>query len=276
MHLFALDPSGRIIPAKQASRQQNYMCLECRGVVRRRGGRHRVPHFFHLNPPESCRQQGKSLVHLQVQCRLQAWLPAGEVMLEYAFPEVRRIADAAWLNQKILFEVQCSFITPDEIRERQEDYLSQGFTVVWILHDSRYNQWRLTAAEDFLQGIPHYFTNINAEGQGWIYDQYQLLKNGIRQKKFPPLIIDPGQPVFFNGLEKDALPFLIRNRAPWPFYFKGDAWDQRDQHREWGLEHYGNKEPRKNRVLYYLGALYASIMRFYILLFRVLLEKICK
>lgn len=274
MHLFALDPTGRIIAAKQASKQQNYICLECRGVVRRRGGVHRVPHFFHLNPPETCRQQGKSLVHLQVQIQLQSSLPEGEVQLEYAFPSISRIADVAWLNKKIIFEVQCSFISPEEIRERQEDYHSQGFTVIWILHDFRYNQWRLTAAEDFLDGYPHYFTNITAEGQGCIYDQYQLIRRGIRHKKLLSLKIDPSRPIQFDEESQDPIPLLLKNRRNWPLYFEGDAWDQKEQYEEVLADFNERSEvPSFIQLIYIIGSFLKEV---YGIAFRTLLERICK
>ena len=50
-----------------------------------------------------------------------------------------------------MFEIQCSPITAREIEERNSDYQSLGYQVIWILHDSLYNKGRLTAAEYFLQ-----------------------------------------------------------------------------------------------------------------------------
>ena len=86
MHLYALNNEGKIIPVHQASKHQDYVCLECNGAVRRRGGKERIDHFFHLRPTAVCRQQGKSLPHLQTQCYLQALLPPEDCQLEYPFP----------------------------------------------------------------------------------------------------------------------------------------------------------------------------------------------
>jgi competence protein CoiA len=282
MHLFALDSLGKITAAKQASKQHDYRCLECNGIVRRRSGVHRTPHFFHLKPTEFCRQQGKSIIHLQVQCLLQSLLPPGEVQLECSFPSINRIADVAWLTQGLIFEVQCSPISPEEIRERQIDYQSQGFTVVWILHDHRFNQWRVTAAEDFLQPFPHYFTNIDADGKGFIYDPFQILRNGIRQNKMEPLIIDLTRPIFLNpgSLKKNpSMSSLMNFRLfNWPLYFEGD-WLFKALQDPSVLEGMDLKEENvkvKSPLSYLTRWMRLYICRPYDLLFKLLLEKVCK
>ncbi len=276
MHLYAVDSSGKLMEAKRASKQRDYYCLECHGVVRRRSGIHRTAHFYHLNPPDSCRQQGKSLTHLQVQFAILSLLPSGEATMEHAFPAVRRIADVAWLPQKIIFEIQCSPISPEEIEARQRDYHSQGFQVVWILHDLRYNQLRLSAAENFLQPFPHYFTNIDAEGYGEIYDQLSRIENGMRKVKSAPFSLDLSQPMAAHS-EPPLSASHPRHR--WPLFFAGDG----RHHYVLGatdLEVFFEDSLKSQTFLSRLqGPLRIAgfyLLRPYDLIFKMLLEKACK
>jgi competence protein CoiA len=276
MHLFAVDSSGKLMEAKQASKQQDYYCLECRGVVRRRSGIHRTAHFFHLNSPDACRQQGKSLTHLQLQYTLQSLLPPGEVILEHPFPTVKRIADVAWIPRKIIFEIQCSPISPDEIEGRQQDYLSQGFHVVWILHDRRYNQQRLSAAEHFLQPFPHYFTSIDADGKGLIYDQFSIFQKGMRKHKGKVLEINPSKPLHFQ--DEKGIP-SSHPRSQWPFYFEGDCIHQKLQgvaEMLDGFEEAQTAYSYVSQLKFWMIKIRYYLLRPYELIFKFLLEKACK
>lgn len=228
MQLFALDTDQRITFAGHAVKQCDYFCLECKGVVRIRGGSHRQIHFYHLSHGLTCRLSGKSLTHLQLQLYLQAFLPAEEVQLEHRFEAINRIADVVWNTQKIVFEIQCSAITAEEVQKRNRDYWSQGFRVVWILHDKRFNQWRMTAAEQFLQGSTYYYTNMDAEGCGIIYDQFDVVLHGIRKATLPRVKVDLVNPKWLSGIvgEEGVYPQKLRMRLQqWPLHFSGDLVD---------------------------------------------------
>ena len=142
MQLFALDENDQLVPAQRAVRQRTYICLECGKNVRLRGGVHRQIHYYHIEPIRSCKLAGKSLIHLNVQFYMQSILPQGDSALEHRFPRIRRIADVVWISQKIVFEIQVSLITAEEVLQRNRDYLSQGYRVVWILHEKRYNKFQ--------------------------------------------------------------------------------------------------------------------------------------
>jgi competence protein CoiA len=174
--------------------------MECGAPVRLREGLFRQAHFFHLKQDTRCRQNGKTLSHLQLQVFLKQTLPKNEAHLEYKFNTISRIADVAWLPQKIVFEIQCSPIAKDEMLERIKDYQSVGFQVVWIMHDSRYNQLRLTPVEQALLPLTHYYSNMNEEGKGIIYDQWHYLDKGIRKLSLGRLLINVNQPYFKNKL----------------------------------------------------------------------------
>ena len=130
MQLYALDKSSLVL-ASHAVRDRSYLCPECHGFVRIRGGGRRQIHFYHARRPASCRQHGKSLAHLQIQLHLKSLIPG--LTLEKRFES--RIADAHWADEKIAFEVQCSPISIQEAKTRCEDYLKLGLIPVWILHD---------------------------------------------------------------------------------------------------------------------------------------------
>lgn len=227
MQLYALDTEQQLIYAGHALKQQDYVCLECRQVVRVRSGEHRQVHYYHLSPPQLCRQNGKSMQHLQVQLNLQSILPQGECKLECRFPEINRIADVAWHPQKLVFEVQCSPITALEVKNRNQDYAKLGYHVIWILHDSQYNQLKVTAAESFLIDMPHYFTNMDVDGKGIIYDQVSMIVQGIRKEGLNPLKIDLRN-VYKMVLETSSehFPYYVKNRLKrWPVFFSGDFVD---------------------------------------------------
>lgn len=200
MQLYAFDHSGEVIFSRHAQKKCNYTCMECSGTLRLREGEKRQLHFYHLKPSPSCRQSAKSAAHLQTQLYLQRTLPEGEVFLEYRFSDVNRIADVVWLPQKLVFEVQCSPLSKEEMEERMADYAKCGFQVIWIFHDKRYNQWRVSAVERGL--AKRYFTNIDGEGRGCIYDQWEYIERGVRKGKLRPLQVDVARP-YPDGFEGD-------------------------------------------------------------------------
>lgn len=194
MQLFALDQDGHPIAARNANKKREYICLECQAAVRCRSGPHRQAHFYHLRPTAACKLSGKGMAHLQAQSRLLQILPEGECFLEHRFPNLNRIADVAWLPRRLIFEIQCSPISADEIAARNRDYASIGYQVVWILHDDRYNQRRVSDAEQALKDHIHYFTNIDANDQGLFYDQHERIKGSFRLHKSLPFPVDLSQP----------------------------------------------------------------------------------
>lgn len=224
MLLYAYDLNGSSIFIDRARRQVDYKCIECGTLLRVRGGIHRRLHFYHVEPTVRCRHQQKGTIHLQVQRTILNQLPGGEGQLEYPFPTIRRIADVAWIPQKLLFEVQYSPISAEEVINRTADYRSIGWEIAWIFHDHRYNQSRLSAAEQALRSTPHYFTNINEKGEGVIYDQFDVHHRSGRSSLFSPLPLYLGIPP--NKLEEIPshwpLRLLSERRKQWPFSVCGD------------------------------------------------------
>lgn len=217
MQLFALDQDSQAVLARNASKKRDYICLECQAAVRCRSGPHRQAHFYHLKPTVSCKLSGKGMAHLQAQCRIRHLLPEGECFLEHRFPELGRIADVAWPARRLIFEIQCSPINAEEIAARNSSYESIGYQVVWILHDERYNQRRVSEAELALYNHVHYFTNIDNEDRGIFYDQHERIAGNFRLYKSFPFAVDLSQPKE-NAIQKF--------RPAWPLHFAGDLIDR--------------------------------------------------
>lgn len=214
MQLIALE-TGSPIYAARAVRGKNYLCPECKAVVRVRSGPSRQIHFYHLSRPHKCSQHEKSLEHVQLQLKLNALLPHSQ--LECPFPTIGRIADVAWHVQKCVFEIQCSPMPLEEAKARVADYRKAGYRLIWILHDKRFNRKNVSAAEHFLRTTPCYFGNGRV-----IYDQFEIIKWGKRMFKGPPLSVSIGAPLAVPSLEM-ALPdaFLTRIES-WKCYMPGD------------------------------------------------------
>lgn len=237
MQIFALDENNRRISASNALRQKDYFCFECNHIVRARGGERRQFHFYHVRSSNDCRQNGKSLEHLitqtLIQQAIQKKFPLDIVSLEHKFLKIGRIADVAWLNRHLIFEIQCSSTTPEEIERRNNDYARLGFQVIWILHDRLFNRYHVSAVEEFLKYSPHYFTNINAQGKGVIYDQLSLVRKNRRFKRsslFPVNIYTPQMNPKTEPLTDQSssrlLSLMLERRLKWPLFFAGDVLDQ--------------------------------------------------
>lgn len=261
MQLFALTPEKEVVAAGDALKKTEYFCMECGKVVRLRGGRHRQDHFYHIKPDPCCRQSQKSMVHLQIQWYLFQLLPKGEVVMERRFPEISRIADIAWEEMKIVFEVQCSSIEQREVEERNRDYNSLGYQVVWILHERRFVRSRITAVEEWLKDRPCYFTDFDEEGKGKIYDQLHLFYHGERKYSSEKSLVNLSLPNWRKG--------VLSFEGDWQYRLEqgdpsaGEIWQQ------WRKR---KKElfPRRRVKLYY------EIKRWYLNVLMLLLEESAK
>lgn len=287
MQICALDSKDSLIFAKNASKHQDYLCLECKEKIRLRSGLHRQAHFYHVQPNRLCRQHAKGMPHLMVQYFLKNILPENEAEIECQFPTIGRIADVAWHSRQLIYEIQCSPISAEEVKARNKSYASLGYHVVWIFHDNRYNQINVTSAENALLDHPHYFTNMNAQGEGKIYDQASKIVKGKRTYRLPCLSIDPTSPKLIekNHLKKSKkLPQLLKRRInQWPFIFSGDTIDAYlDGHSEnliLQIEKYilSEKKHPLNRIAKFFQWITKKwIMQPYQAAFKLLLERACR
>lgn len=272
MQLVANRKDGVIVQAERAERGIDHFCIECGEAVRKRGGLHRRDHFFHISPTKSCSSSGKGMVHLQIQSHIQQLIGSDEIELEKKFIEISRIADVCWEREKIVFEVQCSSISKEEIEKRNSDYKKMGYRVVWLLHERRYNKKRITPAEAELQKTAHYFTDIDASGRGFIYDQMSKIRGSKRVKWGKRVPVSLNLPKREERLREEKNSLCI-NRAGWPLYFSGDLIDL---YLSGAFEESILESFRENSTCGWerLGPLY-TFSAFYRKLFCFILERLC-
>lgn len=294
MPIYALNEHKHLIFAKKALKHKNYICLECLQTLRLRKGDYRQEHFFHLSPKQSCRQHGKGLTHLFIQSTIQKLLGTNCSSLEVPFPLIRRIADLVWHPYKLIFEIQCSPITAQEIQERNRDYQSIGYRVIWILHDKRFNQFRFSSAENALLPFPHYYTNLQANSNGIFYDQFSIYQRGLRFYSSKPVPINLAQFTTLkkmHSLKKQNLPKFVQQRLKtWGISFSGDIlstyfslnYQERKIHKvmlefeEIYSKKYNCPEHKKKPWQLIKSLAKKVFYRPYTCIFRMLLEKACK
>jgi len=218
MALFAND-DGKTVDAWEALAGKRYQCLECTAFLKVRKTKSRFPHFYHLKAAPSCRLYSKSKEHFRIQLEIQKQIPAAA--LEKQFPAIRRIADVAWEEKRVVFEIQCSAISEEEARAREEEYRSVGYEVVWVLDDRMFNKRRVRPAEAFLRGRSCYFVR----GESWFYDQLEIFVEERRVKRSGPMPVRFSEIRAARGASWPAvLPPLVRERAQRSqVYFTGDV-----------------------------------------------------
>lgn len=291
MQLYALDDQERVVFVERAQRQRDYICVECRRAVRVRGGSHRKTHFYHLDTTHHCYLSGKGMEHLQAQLYIKAQFPQDDCQLELRFPAINRIADVAWLPGKVVFEIQCAPISAKEVEARNLDYRSVGWEIVWIFHDSRYNQWKISAAELALRQQAVYFTNIDADGRGMVYDQFDLFYQGKRIGVLGPLPIDvKGIASPTSNVDFASFPKVVGARLQErPHFFSGDlvsltigvGGEKHEEYlqkvQQWELWHEDQTKTKPVQNVDRLRrAMQSYLIRPYKLLFQLLLERACR
>jgi competence protein CoiA len=210
---FAFNAKRLIIPISRAEKNVFYTCVECgKKLIPKLNAQ--SPHFAHAQEGV-CRQTGTSLTHTQTQRYLQALFPCGTCFLEYPFPKLGRIADVYCPKRKFVFEIQCSPISIEEVEKRNGDYGSLGLQVIWILHTGRYNPKRFGNLQKAIQHIPHYYSCIDENQKGFIFDLHPITKKALRVD-FSAL---PRRPRFFY-IEKHPLETLRTKK--WKVSFRGD------------------------------------------------------
>ncbi len=186
MAFYALDEDD-LIHVSEVNSEKIYHCPECFGPVKRRKGLWKLAHFYHIRSTPQCRLYSKSVDHLVAQVELQRQFPEGIIQMERPFPEIARIADLCWEQEKIVFEIQCSPISEKEAEMRMHDYESVGYEVVWLLDDRRYNKRILRPAEGLLRIYNTYFLSI---AKRRVYDQFEHFSEKIRVRKSRPMRVD--------------------------------------------------------------------------------------
>ena len=101
-----------------------------------RSSKNGTRHFYHA-VDTGCHYAGESKEHLAIKeqiyrtCRSEGW----ETSVEFPAPDRSWISDvyATRNGRKIVFEIQISAISPDELAERDEKYRNEGIESYWLL-----------------------------------------------------------------------------------------------------------------------------------------------
>lgn len=225
MQRFALSEKGERVSAEEAVSQVNYVCPECLSLVRLKRGEIKVAHFFHLEEGRACRWKTRCQVHTSIQENIAQRL--GNCTVECFFPEISRIADIAYHPSKVVFEIQVSPISAQEVRARTEDYLRIGWHVIWLLHAEQFGRKKACEAEKALQGIPHYFTSFFDKEKLCVWDESSFVYKKKRMwfKPFSRITISNFVPcTFFTPIphvnERES---YFKNTQEW-YEFRKREW----------------------------------------------------
>ena len=215
MALFAKD-KDETVSAWDAETGKRYECLECQTPLKLRTSKLKFPHFYHVSTSRYCRLYSKSEKHLLIQYEIQKKIPG--TILEKPFPSIGRIADVVWEEKQMIFEIQCSFITEKEVKERTEEYRSLGYEIIWLLDDRKFNKKHLSAAENWIRC--KYFVDKNL----LFYDQLEIVRDQKRIGKGSkiPIRLSPRQKTKWP----ESLPEQVRERTLNKYYFENDILDR--------------------------------------------------
>lgn len=161
--------------------------------------------------------------HQAIQKTIKTALP--EVVLEKFFPEIHRVADVVYPSKKIIYEIQYSPISLEEVRKRNRDYMTLGYAVIWILHDHHFNQKNLCPAELYLRKNLSYYTSITAYGHGFFYDQLEFFYGNKRIYKGTPQLLKNLSPKKLFKLPYNFPKTLKKKAKKNAFYLPGDLID---------------------------------------------------
>lgn len=233
MQQYALSTSGEWIGAQEAVHQVDYVCPECRGQVRVRRGEERAAHFFHRSEGSSCRLRLKDGVHESVQDWLIEMLGIEGCTKECYFSEIGRVADVAYQPKQIVFEVQLSPMSAQEVVARTTDYWGIGWHVIWILHAQTFGHYRASSFEEAVLSFPHYFTNVGFR-EGCVWDELSFVRGGRRRwYVFPPkrkdlssvdviVLRDPPRTVSPLPVLFEAQRLIDFRKSSWTCHIAGD------------------------------------------------------
>ena len=155
--------------------------------------------------------ENKSLEHIEIQKKIVAAIGENKAEQEVRFLEISRVADVCWHEKQIVFEVQCSPITLEELVQRTSDYEKVGYYVIWILLDSTFLYKDKMAIREYLEKRTHYF----ATKEAIIFDYMPGIYNAVRAFAVDVSTIQPFR-------KKNVRKELKKRANSWKYYAKQD------------------------------------------------------
>ncbi|MFD1852116.1 competence protein CoiA [Oceanobacillus bengalensis] len=129
----------------EALRNTAFYCPSCHKPVMMKVGSRMIPHFSHY-ADRGCLLQagGEGIYHEQGKLLIYNWLNSQhlDVALEAYLPTIHQRPDILLTinKKKIAIEYQCARIPIEEIRNRNQGYLSAGIIPLWILGEKRFSR----------------------------------------------------------------------------------------------------------------------------------------
>jgi len=232
MQTFAFDEDFKIISASLAEKKKDYICPECGSFVRKRVPKNKNVHFYHTYQLKNCRQKKKNHDHRLIQELLSKKIQHLNPSLEHHFKEISRIADIYIHEKGLVFEIQCSKISKEEIQKRENDYQSLGLQVIWILNDKIFNKKNISDAETLLRSLCCYYTDGIC-----FYDQAEVIEKKKRTFRSTKFLVELSECHIDDTFSEKKL------------YFSGDITDKKGkdpQFKMW-LEDFLQKRRGKKR-----------------------------
>jgi hypothetical protein len=161
-------------------------CCGAPGHLRR--SRRGMQHFYHATGA-GCGYAEESPEHLELKhliyraCKDAGW----ETHAEYPAPDRSWISDvfAAKDGRKVVFEIQISSISPEELMERDRKYRNEGIESYWLLEDlpgramdsaSLYESWLRKNDPQRWEHVPYLDESVFATGS----ENHLFIAKGIR------------------------------------------------------------------------------------------------
>lgn len=164
--------------------QKPFFCPECKREVGLRKGKIKIHHFYHIKKFD-CLVSPESQIHLEIKFKLYKYLKTiyNKVELEYRIGD--RISDVFYINmknKKVVYEVQKSKLSLDEVKKRTESYKNQNIYVIWLLIKDclKINDWnqeiKLSAWQQYIYKL---YGKLFIYHNGIIYEYF--LEDTIRE-----------------------------------------------------------------------------------------------
>lgn len=154
--LVAINEKHEYVLAKQAIKNQNYLCPHYKTKVILKNGTKVIAHFAHVNPCQLWNSKGESALHYQTKFKIASMFKRlnYKVEIEPYYEKIQQFPDIV-INSSFAIEIQFSSIPLSDIQKRTIGLMSVGIVPIWIIKDIKYRNGKLTLND-------HQTTFINA------------------------------------------------------------------------------------------------------------------
>jgi competence CoiA-like predicted nuclease len=151
--------------------REEFFCPVCGEKVILKLGDRKIYHFSHLSGG-NCRDfyENETEYHMEGKLELYQWLKKQNIpaVLEFYDREIQQRPDILfhYNSQKYALEFQCSTISEDLFKKRTDNYLTHGYTPLWIIGGDRLKEMYHDSAG--ITGFQYLFLRKTRDGQLFI------------------------------------------------------------------------------------------------------------